>query len=51
MKYWLPAGKLLASRWVNYGPEMLPEKLVTVLEERKKPTAGCIDKTVACHKF
>ena len=42
--YWLPDGKVLASGWVNFGPEMLQSKLGTVL-------AGCIDKTVAGQKF
>ena len=50
VKYWLPDGKVLASGWVNSGPEMLPEKLGTVLEKIKQ-TAGFVDKTVACQKF
>ena len=36
VKYWLRDGKLLASGWVNSGPEMLPEKFGTVLEKNKK---------------
>jgi hypothetical protein len=45
LKYWLTDGKVLASGWVNSGPEILPKSF----GEKKQKTAGCIDKTVACH--
>jgi hypothetical protein len=48
MKYWLQDGKVLASRWVNSGPEMLPEKLQKVFEKKHSKKTGCVDKTVAC---
>ena len=35
VKYWFPDGKVMASGWVNLGPEMLPEKLGTVFEREK----------------
>ena len=46
-KDWHPDGKVLASGWVNSGPEMLPEKLWGKI----KQMAGCVDKTVACQQF
>jgi hypothetical protein len=35
VKYWLLDDEVLASRLVNSGPEMLPEKLGTVFEREK----------------
>ena len=43
VKYWLPYCDVLASGWVNSGPEILPEKLGTVLE-KNITTAGFVDK-------
>jgi hypothetical protein len=46
-----PDGVVLASGWVNSGPEMLPEKLGAVLEKKIKKMAGCVDFTEACQNF
>ena len=51
LKCWLPDGKVLASGCVSSGPEILLEKLGTVLEKEEEKTAGFVDKTVACQQF
>ena len=49
-KYWSLDVKILVPGCVNLCPEMLPEKFGTFLK-KKKVSAVCQDKTVACQKL